>query len=247
MKNSSRIKILFLCGVFLFSLPLLSKETQDAPQKEVTQIKIPTGNWQYSVFIKGQRIGSAYTSTKIENGIIISTVEMVLKMGESVLTTKDIIKETTQFEPISKWHNQTVVLADKVTRTICEAVFDKNKVTVTHNKNVKEVTIDGKFYLSDVHFLAEAIKNKFEEDFTLEDLIYEPTIDDEKPIKITERITGKESVDISGKQMNLIHSVISMGPVKNIHNYIDSNGIVYKTSISVGDMTMDIILEKGSE
>ena len=69
-------------------------------------------------------------------------------------------------------------------------------------------------------------------------------IDEEKPLEMTEKVIGTELIDLStGGKAKLLHTVQTFGPLKNIHNYFDERNFAVRTTMTMLNQTIDLLLE----
>jgi hypothetical protein len=231
-------KIIILLAAVLFINTSLSLSF--AQNKTVT---LPLGIWKYGVFIGKNRIGTATSEIKNASGQIISILDMTIKVSEAIITTRELTKETDQFAPVSYFSSTTAVLNDRVTRDIISAEFNGEKVKLTHEKKEKELTFKDKYYISGNFMLVTLLNGKLVKGSTVKTLTYSPSYEEDELITISETVIGKETVQLPSGSRELFHTQQSIGPIKSIHNYMDTDGTVYKTTVSMLNMQLDLILE----
>jgi hypothetical protein len=215
-----------------------------AQDKKAVKSEITPGNWLYGVYLGKTRIGSANVVIRIDEDIIVSTLEMTLTMGETIITTKEVSKENTDFTPISFWSSNVMVLKDKLSREIVSAICNKGVVTLKHGDEERTVTIKGNFVVSGNKLSAILSKAKYAKGFEAKTMLYDPTIDEDVAVLVSDKVIGKEVVDLPGGKMELIHTVQAIGPLRNIHNYVTPDGTAYKTTIPMLNTSVDMILEQ---
>jgi hypothetical protein len=215
---------------------------QDSPVEQ--QSELPLGTWQYGVFMGKNRIGSAYITLKFEKGFYESTFEMTLRMSDPIVTTKETTRETRNFFPVSFSSSNVVVLKDRVTRDLVSATFLRNTVKLKRSGEEREVTIEGDFHVSGNFLTAQLLRAKYAAGFEAKGLIYDPTIEEEKAVPVAEKVIGKEIVVLPSGKCELIHTIQTIGPVRNIHNYSDGSGVSYKTTIAMLNTEIDLVLER---
>jgi hypothetical protein len=231
--------------IYITSLVLLIFVTGlGAQDKKPAKSEITPGNWLYGVYLGKTKIGSANVVIRIDEGIIVTTTEMSLNMGEVLVTTKEISKENIDYTPVSFWSSNVMVLKDKLTREIVSATFNKGVVTLTRGKDERIINIEGSFVVSGNKLTSILSKAKYAKDFEAKVKLYDPTIDEDSTVTITDKVIGKEMVDLPGGKMELIHTVQAIGPLRNIHNYVNADGTAYKMTIPMLNTSIDMILER---
>ncbi|HEY1405596.1 MAG TPA: hypothetical protein VF857_03215 [Spirochaetota bacterium] len=235
-------KIFPLVLFFAVCGAVLANEATPAPVKP----ELSLGTWQYGVYLGKNRVGIAYVTLAFEGGLYVSKLEMTLRMGDPIVTTKEVTKETITFNPVSFSSSNVVVLKDNVSRDLVTAEFVKNVVKLKHGKEEKTVSLNGDFVVSGNALTSALIRNKFAKGFEAKSMVYDPTIDEDTTVPVSEKVIGKETVDLPSGKMELIHTVQAIGPVRSINNWVDQQGTSYKTSIEMLNSTIDLYLEQKS-
>jgi hypothetical protein len=235
---STMKKTMSALAILLFTSVLFS-QTASAP--------VPLGTWNYGVFVGKNRIGSAASVVSFSSGQYVSTMDMTIKIAEAIVMTSETAKESQTFAPISYSSSTSSVLKDTVTRDIISAEFSGGKITLKRAGETKQYEFKEPFVISGNILIAGLLKGKLANNLEMKGMTYSPGYEEESLIPVSEKVIGKESVTLPSGKKDLIHTVQTMGPIRNIHNYMDSKGNVYKTSISMLNMTLDLILESYQE
>jgi hypothetical protein len=231
-------KIVILLAAVLFVNASLSLSF--AQKKNVT---LPLGIWKYGIYIGKNRVGTTISEIKNSSGQIISILDMTIKVSEAIITTRELTKETDQYVPVSYFSSTTAILNDKVTRDIISADFNGEKIKLTHEKKEKELTIKDKYYISGNYMLVSLLNSKLVKGATVKAMTYSPSYDEDELIAVSETVLGRETVQLPSGNRELFHTQQTIGPIKSINNYMDADGTVYKTTFSMLNMQLDLILE----
>jgi hypothetical protein len=231
-------KIFSAVIILLLSTPLFSQSVQS---------NVPLGTWNYGVFIGKNRIGTSSSAITFAADQYVSTMDMTIRVSDAIVTTREVTKETSSFTPVSYFSSTTSILKDAVTRDLINADITDGKVTLKRAGETKEYEFKEPFIISGNILLAGLLKGKLAKDLEIKGRTYSPAFDEESLISVSEKVIGRESVALPSGKKDLIHTIQSLGPIRNIHNYMDSKGTVYKTSISMLNMTLDLILESYQE
>lgn len=231
-------KIFSAAFIFLFSAALFPQSARNS---------VPLGTWNYGVFIGKTRVGTASSNIEFKNNQYISTMDMTMKVGDAIVTTREMTKETESFAPVSYFSSTSSILKNAVTRDLINAEFTGGKITLKRAGETKELEFKESFCISGNILLAGLLKGKLAKDLEVKGRTYSPSFDEESLISISEKVAGKESVAMPSGKMDLVHTVQTLGPIRSIHNYMDAKGTVHKTSITMMNMTLDLILESFKE
>ncbi len=231
MKKFRDILILFFLSVLLFSGQLFSAESGIE------------GTWQYSLTVNGTRVGSSYVDVKKNNAEYLTSTEMTISIGRAVTIVKYFHRETLDFKPVKSTSITTVVTDDNIVqREVITADFSERKVTLTDGNDKMSYEFEEDFYISENIVTSIFIKNKMKTGLKEKIKYYSPELDPAVLFDLEEEIIGKETVEIAGTKMELIHSIEKIGNVSTIHNYFDLSGVLYKCVFQM--MNNEYILEK---
>lgn len=240
---TSGIKAILLVTILCIPLTLSADESRITSPTDGIKLDVPLGTWIYGVWLGKNRVGTANTTTSFAEGMYTSTVEMTVKLDATIVTTTEITKETITYNPVSYFCSTTVILKDKVTRELVTVDFQKDIAHLKRGDETKTITLNDNFIISGNKFTAELLKSKFLKNTELKAFVYDPSFDEDALISVSEKVIGKEMVNLPKEKIELTHLVETLGPVKSIQNYVDAQGTVYKTSISMLNSTIDLILE----
>jgi hypothetical protein len=240
---TSGIKAFALLLLLCLPLTLSAVEPANSPAPDIIKLDVPLGTWIYGVWLDGKRIGTATATTSFAQELYTSTLDMTVRTNETIVTTSEITKETITYNPVSYFCSTTVILKDKVNRELITAEFQKETILLKRGNDAKTVTLKGDFVISGNKFTAKLLKSKFPVNTEMNAFAYDPTLDEDTLVSISEKVLGKEMVTLPKGKMELFHLVESFGPVKSIHSYIDAEGTTHKTTISMLNSTLELLLE----
>lgn len=226
---------------FFLSAPARSADKADA-------VQIPLGSWHYGIYLVGKRIGTADTSTVFENGNYQSGTSMAIEKNnkEQIFLVREAAVETADFAPVSYSYSTTIVSGSRISRMTLGASFNNGTVTLKDADGERTVKLDGAFSISANIYSLKLLCAGLKPGTEIKGKIYDPTTDEETLLDMSEKVVGTETVTLPSGKINLIHTVMTVGAVRNIHNYMDARGVVYKTSLSMMNQNIDLLLESSS-
>jgi len=242
----TRIKGVVMKKIMLgFALSIIMSGAGFTESPAVSEIKsdLTLGTWQYGVYLGKSKVGNAYITLVFEEGLYVSKLEMTLRFGDPIITTKEVTKEKPDFTPVSFSSSNVVVLKDNVTRDLVTAEIDGKNISLKHGKETRTVVIDGRFVVSGNILTHALIKKGFPSGHEEKAMVYDPTIDEDAAVPVSEKVIGKETVDLPRGKMKLFHTVQSIGPMRSINNWVDAEGTTYKTTIEMMNSQIDMYLE----
>ena len=243
MRNTAE-KIFLLALVCLFAPFALS--AADAKKTAAPKPELSLGTWHYGVFLGKVRLGTAHVSLSFENGQYLSSSNMTMQRGDGavVCVMNEIEKEKADFTPVSYFSSTTIISGTKESRALINATFADGVVTIKDAEGEHTVTVKGKFYITPNVLAVKMEKEGLKPGALYKVMVYDPTVDEEKAVEMTEKVIGPEVVDLpSGGKSKLVHTVQTLGPLKNIHNYLDERKIPVRTSMTMLNQTIDLMLE----
>jgi hypothetical protein len=240
------LTLIFPSSVLFSSSILSAEEGKKTSLNEVaSKSLLPLGTWHYGIYAGTIRLGTAHSSLSFEKGRYISVNDMVMQRdnGALVCIMKENYVETDSFVPVSYFSLTTIISGDKESHSRVSASFSKGTVALKDDSGERSYAIEGDFYITPnviaVRMDREGMKSGSE--YTVR--IYDPSVDEEKALEMKEKIIGSELVALPKGKAQLIHTVQSYGPLKNINNYLDDQKTVVRTTLSMLNMTIDLVLE----
>jgi hypothetical protein len=204
---------------------------------------LPSGTWNYALYLNGNKVGSAAISNVHEGGHRVSIIEMTMKAGEVESVSKQIITETTDFKPV-KYETYNIIIKGNIVQNInTVATFEGKKVKLSADNSVQEIEIERDFKLEGNYMLAKLIEGKFDKGLKVESYIYEPAIDPEIPVLMKAYVVGNESVTIAGKRYDAVHVIEYIEKFKSFDMYLDGQGALLKAELTMLNMNIQLVRE----
>jgi hypothetical protein len=205
--------------------------------------KIPTGSWNYKLYVNRSEAGKARMSNELVNNHYITTSELTMKTGMVVNTSKQTITETKDFKPVRLETRNQIIHGKNIQSIDTVAEFKGREIKLLVNGEKSVVKIDRDFLLEGNYFLAKLIEGKFKKGMEIESFIYEPSIEHDEPILLKVKVIGIETIEINGVKHRAIHITQSIESTKSIDTYLDENGVTLKASIEMLNIVIDLIKE----
>jgi hypothetical protein len=245
MKNITVKKIVLLLIVLLFSCNKTSSSLlisdEDIPSK------LPMGEYSYKLIMNGTEIGKATTSNTISDNNFIVNTEMIMEIGAVKNITKQTIKETLNFEPISFESVNTVTTKNNTQEISWKANFDGKKIILKNENNTNEFNPNEPFKFDGNFILNELIAQKFKENSIVSLKMYDPTLEPEDLISVQVKFVGMKKIKINNKTEKVLHLVYAIENFKNIDIYIDSKGVVQKQVIIMLNNRIELVIDSKDE
>ena len=225
-----RISIL----VFIITLTASCKQTPAG---------IPSGSWDYDLIVNGVKAGRATVSNEKSGDIYILKSEMTLSVGSIENRSMQIIKETTDFKPLSLEMLNTVKDSSTGKTQIINktATFNENEVSLNTGEYKSTFKIEEPFILDGNYFFNELLKNNFKKGTVVKANIYEPTVELEDPILVIVEIVGHERIDVNGKSKKLMHIKHKVEKLKSLDVYINDSGVTEKVVIKMLNNVFELV------
>lgn len=204
---------------------------------------IATGTWKYRLLVNGADIGNAVVTNTVSNNRYVSTMEMEMNAGYMQNTVRQVSVETLDFRPVSLEIHSKILQEGKTHEVTTIAKFNGSAVELDTGEAKSTITINRPFILEGNYFMNELIKSGFKEGTVVKNHIYEPSVDTEEPVLMMVKVIGTESVEIRGRNVDLIHLGTSIENLKNIDSYIDKKGITHKSVITMLNNRIELILD----
>lgn len=196
-----------------------------------TPEKIPLGSWSYKLFMNGTEMGTAVTTHRQENGCYVSTELLQIKAGDVENISRQEIRETADFKPLSLRTDNQIITGGKVQNISTSAVFNGSEITVTANEATAKVSIEKPFVLSEHYFFKALAEQGFGKGAHAEADIYDPSFELEDTIRVKMAVEGRELVLVNGKPEKLLHISQIIENFKDIDLFLDGDGIMRKGKI----------------
>jgi hypothetical protein len=205
--------------------------------------KIPSGTWNYKLFVNGVRVGSAVISNKAVAGSYVITSELNMGAGTIMNVSRQVITETMDFKPL-KIETYNKVVNESSTQNInTVATINGRKIEVRSGASKTTVTMDRDFFLDGNYTMARLIENRFKKGLEISSYLYDPSIEIDQLIPITTKVKGVESVTVGDRRLRLIHIVQSLDTIKNADSYLDETGVLVKASIQMLNLKIELVRE----
>jgi len=208
-----------------------------------TPAGIPSGSWNYDLIVNGVKAGTASVSNEKAGDTYILKSEMALSVGSIENRSMQVIKETTDFKPLSLEMLNTVKdNSSGKTQVINKtATFNGNEVSLTSGDYKSTFKIEEPFILDGNYFFSELLKTSFKKGTKVKANIYEPTVELEDPILVVVEVMGYEKIDINGKTKKLMHIKHKVEKLKSLDVYINDNGITEKVVIKMLNNVFELV------
>ena len=229
MKRKYRIKYLI---VALLGLSLVCSKRPE---------KIPTGRWNYKLYVNASEVGTAVISNSFKDGRYISSTEMTMKTGDVVNMTRQIVTETADFKPLRLETYNRIDQGGKSQRIDTVALFKGRTVELTTGAGKKTLLLEKDFILEGNYFLAKLIEGKFRKGLELKADIYDPAIELEEPIPLKVLCLGRETIEIFGKSRTVYHISETIEGIKGIDLYFDEEGVLLKGVIIMLNLAIELV------
>lgn len=239
-KNSQYLKLRKIFRMTLLQLLLLETILCACTK---TPSAIPTGEWNYVLFVNKSRVGTAKISNTRDDGKYITTTEMTMKVGDITHVAKQIITETIDFVPIKYETYNKIIKGNLVQNinTIAE-IFGK-KITLTTDSSTQKIEIEKDFKLEGNYFLAQFIAGGFKNGMKVEAYIYEPAMDPEEPVLLKAMVAGRETITIGEKKYSAIRIIEYIEKFKSFDMFLDEQGVLLKAEITMLNMQIEFVRE----
>jgi hypothetical protein len=234
-----------LCALVLFSAAQAAEPKEKSKASVAPHSELPLGSWRYGVFAGKLRMGTANVSLTFDDGVYVSTSNMTMQRdnGALVCVMSETEKENASFSPISYFSSTTIITESKESRALVRASFKDGVVEIDDGEEKRSFRINGAFQITPNRLSVLMMRDGLKTGAVFKGMVYDPTIDEEKALEMTEKVIGPELVDLPTGKASLTHTVQSYGPLKNIHTWIDARGFTVRTSISILNQTIDLVLE----
>jgi len=193
--------------------------------------------------MNGSEIGRATTSNTISENTYITSTEMTMTIGPVKNVTKQTVKETLNFEPISFESIHTVTAGNNTQKISWSAKFDGKKITIKNDNNTSEFIPKETFRFDGNYMLNELINKKFKKNSAVSLKMYDPTLEPEDIIPIQVKFVGEKEIKINNQTKKVLHLVYAIENFKNIDVYLDSKGVVQKSVIVMLNNKIELIID----
>ncbi len=204
---------------------------------------IPSGSWQYALYLNGSRVGSASITQSHESGRYVTSTEMTMKAGEVTSISRTIITETENFTPVKYETYNKIIKGSMVQNIDTAAEFSGKKVKLTAGTSIQEIELEKDVKLEGNYFLSKLIEAGFKKDTKIEHYIYEPAIDPEIPILMKVYVVGRETIAIGEKTYQSFHVIEYIEKFKSFDMYLDEKGVLLKAELTMLNMNIQLVRE----
>lgn len=208
------------------------------------KVELPFGKYQYIVKANNTKIGSAFITIKKEKKQILTSAELSIQINNVVTITQEFLRETENLDPVKYVSITKVIAGNQVQREKVSVDFKGKQAIISSGSYKRKVNLKGKFVLGTNYFIKSLLKQKMKTNASAKKYVYDPSIEEDEVIPVLEKVLGKKTVEINNKKVELFHTVQNYGNIKNIQNYYDSKGLVYKSVINMLNTTIEMTLEK---
>ncbi|HSV97031.1 MAG TPA: hypothetical protein VLM75_08870 [Spirochaetota bacterium] len=204
---------------------------------------IPTGSWNYALFINGARAGNAVISNRREGETYVITSELNMNIAGMHNVSRQVVTETTEFAPVKLETSNRIKIPSGWKSIETTALFRGRNVEIRSGGRKTLVTLDGDFVLDGNFFAAKLIEGRFREGLEIKGAIYDPSIELDALVPVTTRVLGREIVDVAGTKRRLLHVSQSIDVIKSADSYLDEKGVMVKAVVQMMNLTIELILE----
>ena len=205
--------------------------------------KLPMGEHSYKLIMNGTEIGSTITSTTISENIFIVDTIMTMEIGSIKNVSRQIIKETLNFEPISFESIHTTSTEDNTQVISWLANFDGKKIILKTDNSTIEFEPSEQFIFDGNFILNEFIAQKFKKNSIISTKMYDPTLEPEALIPVKAKYLGTKKVKINNKSKRVLHLVLAIENFRNIDVYMDSKGVVQKSVMIMLNNRIELVID----
>ncbi len=204
---------------------------------------LPSGSWQFALYLNGNRVGSASITQSNESGRYVTITEMTMKAGEVTSISKQIITETENFTPVKYETYNKIIKGSMVQNIDTVAEFSGRKVKLIAGTSIQEIELEKDFKLEGNYFLSKLIEAGFKKDMKVEAYIYEPAIDPETPILMKVYALGRENIKIGEETHLAFHIIEYIEKFKSFDMYLDEKGMLLKAELTMLNMNIQLVRE----
>jgi hypothetical protein len=224
-------------AALLFIMVLLGP----APGCGKTPDTIPLGTWKYRIHTRGVFIGEALITNKKDGDRYVISSELTMGLADVKNTTRHIMTETLDFRPL-KYESYNKIVTESAAQNIdTVAVFKGREIDLREGANRATITLPGDFILDGNYFLSRLIEGGFKKDLEVSAQVYDPSIERDRSISMTARSMGRETVEVNGKSMRLIHISQTIDAVKFSDSYIDEAGVAVLVVVEMLNNRIELV------
>jgi hypothetical protein len=204
---------------------------------------LPLGGFKYVIKTNGVKIGTAYVILGKKGRQYHSSAELSMRFNNVLTMTSEHIKETLKFKPIRYSSITRVVTGKNIQREKVTVNFKGRTAKIVAGSYKKTVKLKKSFILGGNYFLAKLLKMKMKNGSQVKALIYDASLAEDQLIEVTEKVVGREKFKLKNREYNLIHTIQKYGAIKNIHNYYNDKGILYRSVANMLNSEIEMTLE----
>ncbi|TAL38729.1 MAG: hypothetical protein EPN93_04465 [Spirochaetes bacterium] len=212
-----------------------------APGCGKTPDRIPLGTWKYKMHTRGVFIGEAVVTNKREGDRYIISSDLTMGLADVKNTTRHIMTETLDFKPLKYESYNKIDTGSAVQNVDTVAVFKGREIELREGANRAVITLPGDFILDGNYFLAKLIEGGFRKDLEISAQVYDPSIERDRSISMTARSMGRETVEVNGRSMRLIHVSQTIDAVKFSDSYIDEEGVAVLVVVEMLNNRIELV------
>jgi len=206
---------------------------------------IPTGTWDYKLFMNGSEMGNASVSSIETPSLYISTTLMSIKVGNVQSTVKEIVTETKTFVPVKFETYNQVITNGNIQNINTIAVFNGKEITVVNSQGQTARIIINKPFVLPGNYLTKALLDKgYAKNSSAEVEVYSPLLELEDTISVKQTVIGIESIEINGTKEELFHIKEIMADYQQSDVYIDQNAVPRKIRILMLNNLIELVIQK---
>lgn len=203
--------------------------------------EVPVGTWNYDLLVNDVKMGHAVISNTINNEHYIYTFN--LSIGNDTTYSRYTITETLDCQPV-RLEKQTLIQQETTHSKINIIAEPKGKtITLFEDNRKSTITLEDDFIFDGNYFLHQLIRSNFKKGTTIQHNIYDPSIEREAVIPVTMTLEDTETISVNSVLHKAWRVNQSIGNIKNIIIYLNDKGVVLKSSITMLNLKMDIILK----
>ena len=200
---------------------------------------IPVGSWNYDLLINGVKMGQATISNTVQDKYYVYTFDLV--MGNGATQSHDIIVETIKDCKPVRLEKHTYIQQGVEQKLDITAECNGKTITLTENNYKSTITLEEDFVFDGNYFLMKLIEKHFKKGTRINHNIYDPSLERERAIPVSITLQGSETISVNSVLYKAWKVEQNIGSIKNIVVYLDEQGVILKSSVSMLNLRLDII------
>lgn len=205
--------------------------------------EIPYGTYRYDMTVNGNPAGLNTVTVKNDNGrMITESVSTIEWMGVRNSIAQRVI-ETADGRAIESETTVTVKRGSFETKTITRAKAHGNEIRINDDGLERSVVVNGNYSFSEGATMPILAAQGFAPGSVAKVTLFDPVLNPEGPVTLTEKITGRQKMDWRGKKLDLIRSVIDLDGTLAMTQYFDERGVAYIIEHEIMNLKFRMVLQ----